>query len=101
MERLRANYAGEASAVDHWFGKILDTVGELGLADNTVVVFMADHGALLGEQGQFVKGPERLRTQVAHIPLLIRMPASQPQAGRCPASRRFRMSLPPSWAGST
>jgi arylsulfatase A-like enzyme len=81
VERLRANYAGEASAVDHWFGKILDTIGELGLAGNTVVVFLADHGALLGEQGQFVKGPERLRKQVAHIPLLIRTPGSE-LAGR-------------------
>lgn len=76
-ERLRANYAGESSNVDHWFGKILDTIGELGLAGNTVVVFLADHGALLGEQGQFVKGPERLRNQVTHIPLLIRTPGNE------------------------
>ncbi len=75
LERLRANYAGEASNVDYWFGQILDAIAELGLAKNTVVVFLSDHGALLGEQGQFVKGPERLRTQVAHIPLLIRTPA--------------------------
>lgn len=59
LERLRANYAGEASNVDYGFGKILDKVAELGLNENTVVVFLSDHGALLGEQGQFVKGPER------------------------------------------
>ncbi|MDA2930901.1 sulfatase-like hydrolase/transferase, partial [Acidobacteria bacterium AH-259-O06] len=74
VKRLRANYAGESSCVDFWFGQILDTIRELGLLENSVVVFMSDHGALLGEQGQFVKGPERLRTQVTHIPLLIRMP---------------------------
>ncbi len=77
VKRFRANYAGEASAVDHWFGKILDTVGDLGLEGNTLVVFLSDHGALLGEQGQFVKGPERLRTQVTHIPLLIRTPGNE------------------------
>jgi len=84
VERLRANYAGEASAVDHWFGQILATVDELGLTDNTVVVFLADHGALLGEQGQFVKGPERLRRQVTHIPLLIRTPDKRFAAQRVP-----------------
>jgi arylsulfatase A-like enzyme len=77
VERLRANYAGEASNVDHWYGKILSTAAELGLFENSVVIFMSDHGALLGEQGQFVKGPERLRKQVTHIPLLIRVPGNQ------------------------
>ncbi len=77
VRRLRANYAGEASNVDYWYGQILDTVGELGLFENSVVVFISDHGALLNEQGQWVKGPERLRTQVTHIPVLVRVPGNQ------------------------
>ena len=77
VQRLRANYAGEASAVDFWFGKILDTAAELGLLENSVVIFTSDHGALLGEQGQFVKGPERLRRQVTQVPLVVRVPGSQ------------------------
>jgi arylsulfatase A-like enzyme len=84
LERLRANYAGEASNVDHWFGKILNTAGELGLLDNSVVIFMSDHGALLGEQNQFVKGPERLRKQVTHVPLLVRVPGNQFAGKRVP-----------------
>ena len=77
IKRLRANYAGESSCVDHWYGQILKTIGELGLFDNSVVIFTSDHGALLGEQGQFVKGPTRLRGQVTHIPLLMRLPKKQ------------------------
>jgi len=77
VERLRANYAGEASNVDYWYGKLLKTAEELGLFENTVVIFLADHGALLGEQGQFVKGPERLRRQVTHVPFLVRVPGNQ------------------------
>jgi arylsulfatase A-like enzyme len=77
VKRLRANYAGEASNVDYWYGKVLDTIGELGLFENSVVVFLSDHGALLNEQGQWVKGPEKLRTQVTHIPVLIRVPGNQ------------------------
>ncbi len=75
--RIRANYAAEASCVDFWFGKVLETIRELGLFENSIVAFLSDHGALLGEQEQFVKGPEKLRGQVTHIPLLLRMPGAQ------------------------
>ena len=61
-------------------GKILQTIEELGLFDNSIVVFMSDHGALLGEQGQFCKGPKRIRRQVTHLPLLFRLPGKE-QAG--------------------
>lgn len=74
VKRLRANYAGEVSCVDHWVGKILQTIDEQGLFDQSVVVFMSDHGALLGEQGDWVKGPTLLRKQVTNVPLLIRLP---------------------------
>jgi hypothetical protein len=38
VKRLRANYAGEASNVDYWYGKVLDKIGELGLFENSVGV---------------------------------------------------------------
>jgi arylsulfatase A-like enzyme len=76
-ERFRANYAGEASCVDYWFGKVLETIEDLGLMENSIVVFLSDHGAMLGEQGQFVKGPDKLRGQVTHIPLLVRLPGKR------------------------
>jgi arylsulfatase A-like enzyme len=81
VKRLRANYAGEASNVDYWYGQVIETVKSLGLYDNTVIVFLADHGALLNEQGQWVKGPEKIRKQVAHVPLLIHTPKN-PYAGK-------------------
>jgi len=79
-QRLRANYAGQVNCVDYWIGALLDMIKELGLFENSVVVFLADHGALLGEHGQFLKGPDKLRGQVTHIPLLIRMPNQQAMA---------------------
>lgn len=75
--RLRANYAAETTCVDFWLGKVLETIGELGLFEQSIVVFLSDHGALLGEQGQFLKGPERLRGQVTRLPLLIHLPGKQ------------------------
>ena len=67
--------------MDFWVGEVLKTIEELGLFDNSIVVFMSDHGALLGEQGQFCKGPKRIRRQVTHLPLLFRLPGKD-QAGR-------------------
>ncbi len=83
-QRFRANYAGEVSCVDFWVGHLLDMIRQLGLFDNSVVVFLADHGTLLGEQGQFAKGPEKLRGQVSHIPLLIRVPGEESAGKRVP-----------------
>ena len=77
VQRLRANYFGETECVDYWLGEILKTIEELDLFDNSVVVFMSDHGALLGEQGQFCKGPKRIRRQVTHLPLLFRLPGKE------------------------
>ncbi len=74
IKRMRANYFAESECVDYWLGKIFQSINELGLFDNSMVVFMSDHGALLGEQGQFCKGPERIRRQVTHLPLLLRLP---------------------------
>ena len=77
IDRLRANYAGESMCVDFWIGEILAAIEELGLFDNSVVVFFSDHGSLLGEQGQFLKGPKRVRRQVTHNPFLVRLPGKE------------------------
>lgn len=76
-QRIRADYAGEVTCVDYWYGKVLEAIDELGLFDNSIVVFLSDHGTLQGEQNQFGKGPARLRGQVTHVPLLVRMPRKQ------------------------
>ncbi|MDE1175679.1 MAG: sulfatase-like hydrolase/transferase [Edaphobacter sp.] len=77
VKRLRANYAGEASNVDYWYGQVLEKIKQLGLYDNSIIVFLADHGALLNEQNQWVKGPEKLRKQVTHVPFLVRLPKGE------------------------
>ena len=77
VKRLRANYAGEASNVDYWYGQVLQTIKQLGFYENTIILFLADHGALLNEQGQWVKGAEKIRKQVTHVPLLVHVPGGQ------------------------
>jgi len=82
--RMRANYAGDVSCVDHWVGALLENIEQFGLLENSVVVFMADHGAMLGEHGQFLKGPDKLRQQVTHIPMLIHVPGSSAAGQKVP-----------------
>ena len=82
VDRLRANYAASATEVDFWLGEVLATAEELGLFDNSVVVFFSDHGALLGEQGHWCKGSRFLRRQVTHTPLLVRLPGRERAGAR-------------------
>jgi arylsulfatase A-like enzyme len=77
VEHARALYAGLAAFVDACMGKFLRRVDALGLMKNTVVVFAADHGTMMGEQNQLHKGETRLRAQVTHVPLFVYHPRRQ------------------------
>ena len=82
MRRVRAHYAGLCEIIDRWYGKVVETVEELGLLDDTVIVFLSDHGTMLGEQGQVHKGPDRLRHQCTRVPMIIRHPDRATYGGR-------------------
>ncbi|MEM2178273.1 MAG: sulfatase [Candidatus Methanomethylicaceae archaeon] len=82
LTHCRALYAGEATFVDKWIGLILEKIEELGLFENTAIIFTSDHGFYIGEHGligkSIIKGNEHglapLYEEVAHIPLIIRLP---------------------------
>ncbi len=74
VEHAVAMYAGLVSFTDARIGRLLQAVERLGLMDDTVIVFMADHGTMMGEQGQLHKGETRLRAQCTNVPLAIRHP---------------------------
>lgn len=75
MNSIVQGYYAMISEVDHWIGRILRTLDECGLADNTIVVFTSDHGEWLGEHGRFGKGfwaPD----VVSRVPLIVHVPES-------------------------
>ena len=51
----RHAYYAMISYTDALIGRLLDTLEETGLDDNTVVVFLSDHGEMLGERGMWYK----------------------------------------------
>jgi len=81
---LNALYDGDLKHADKWVGKLWETVKELGIEDNTLLIITADHGEELGEHGYYGhvgKGPW---DTIYHIPLMMVW------SGRIPANRRVR-----------
>jgi len=74
LPAIRGLYAAEVSFVDLWVGRFLEKVRELGLLNDTVVVFSSDHGTHLGEEGCVQKTPGLLNSCVARLPLIVRHP---------------------------
>jgi arylsulfatase A-like enzyme len=65
-------YYDYTSMIDQQIGRILARLGELGLADNTIVVFEADHGDMAGSHGLFDKG--YMYQEAFRIPMIVRWP---------------------------
>jgi len=77
LRDVRALYAGEVSLVDRWVGELVNKVDELGLNENTIILFTSDHGTMLGERGCVTKAPflkNTLSQYIANVPLIIRHP---------------------------
>ncbi len=70
---LAINYA-EQTLIDEAGGMILDTLEELGLADNTVVIWAADHGDAVGCHGGHFDKDSYMPQEVLRVPLAIRCP---------------------------
>lgn len=73
IRRSRQCYYGNVSFVDEQIGRILDVLERRKMLDQTLVLFISDHGDMLGDQNLWRKayGYE----QSAHIPMLMRAPS--------------------------
>ncbi len=70
--RLIANYWGLVTQVDLSVGAILQTLEELGIADNTIVVYTSDHGDMMGSHSLLAKTV--MYEESVKVPWLIRIP---------------------------
>lgn len=76
---LEAYYAS-VSYMDAQVGRVLDTLDELGLSDNTIVVFSSDHGYLLGQHNKFQK--QHLFEESTRVPFIVSVPWMKNQHGK-------------------
>ena len=69
---VHLDYLRHVNGADENLGRLLDTLAELGLADDTVVVYTSDNGYYLGEHGL---GDKRsVYEESLRIPMLVRYP---------------------------
>ncbi len=80
-------YASRLQRIDACFGKFIDYLEAEGLYDDSIVVFTADHGDLLGEEGRWGHA-YNLNPEVIRIPLMIHRPSRA-----CKGSRSTRKAL--------
>ena len=90
-----AVYYGMVSLMDKYIGKILAGLEDLGLAENTIVVFTTDHGHFLGQHGLAAKGPFHYEDMVK-IPFIVRWPGRVP-AGRTSSAFQSLVDLAPTF----
>jgi choline-sulfatase len=72
---LRRAYYALVSYIDHKVGELLTTLEESGLMENTVVMFLSDHGDMLGEKGMVQK--RSFYEWSCRIPFILRFPDQQ------------------------
>ena len=77
-----ASCSGELTYIDAWIGRLLNLLDDLGLAENTVVYYLSDHGILLGEHDRLGKDGSMLGTAIHSVPYMIRHPEGSARATR-------------------
>jgi arylsulfatase A-like enzyme len=81
MGRTQANYSGEVTMCDRWFGYFVESARVLGLLDNTMLIFTSDHGHSIGDQNYMGKRGYPSSPEVYDVHLMIRFPKAE-HAGR-------------------
>jgi len=81
LRLARQGYYAMVSEVDHHVGRILARLDELGLADDTIVLFTSDHGEWLGEHLRYGKGYPG-HDCVTRVPCILRWPRGIAAPGR-------------------
>ncbi len=84
LQNMKACYAGVVSLTSKWLGHIVHKLKDVGIYDDTLVIFTSDHGTYIGDQGRAGKmnmagNPKREipwahYEGVNHVPLIVKMP---------------------------
>jgi arylsulfatase len=69
----QARYYAMIELIDHNVGRMLDALEQSGQKENTLVIFMSDHGEMLGDHGLILKGC-RFYEGLVRVPLIVAGP---------------------------
>ncbi len=75
-QRYMSRYLRAIQAIDDGVGRMLDKLDELGLSENTLVIYTSDQGFFLGEHGWFDK--RFMYEESLQMPFLARLPGCIP-----------------------
>ena len=69
--KARADYFANITLVDKMVGRILDSLKENNLYENTIIIFTSDHGEMMGDHGMLEK--RTLYEESARVPMLVKL----------------------------
>jgi len=67
-------YYAHCTATDKAIGDLLDKIKELGIYDNSIIIFTSDHGEMMGSHGVRPKEKQLAWDEAVKVPFLIRYP---------------------------
>ena len=79
-QKLVRDYLRCGATIDDNIGKLLKALDDMGIADNTIVVYVSDQGYFLGEHGFFDK--RMMYEESLRMPFVIRYPKEIPAGTR-------------------
>ncbi|MDF1726269.1 MAG: sulfatase-like hydrolase/transferase [Sulfitobacter sp.] len=73
LREIIANTYGQIAFIDHQVGRLLNTLMEAGIDEDTIVIYISDHGDWLGDHGLILKGPMPYEG-LLRVPMIVRGP---------------------------
>jgi arylsulfatase A-like enzyme len=94
VRHMRGLYAGEVAFVDHCLTRLFDGLRDLGYLDDSLILVLSDHGHPLDDHGKFLKGADRLYSELLRVPFMLRLPGARLAGRRSEALVQFQDVLP-------
>jgi arylsulfatase A-like enzyme len=95
--RLQSSYAAAVTRLDEGVGRLLERLGDLDGAEDTLVVWTADCGQALGEHGAVGAAIPSAHAETVHLPLILSLPGAD-EAGRRVGALTQAVDLAPTLA---
>jgi arylsulfatase A-like enzyme len=92
-DHIKALYDGEVAFTDAAIGGLIDGLEARGLIENTLIVFLSDHGEEFFEHGGFEHG-HSLFNELLRAPLILSLPGRIPEGRRVPGQVRLVDVMP-------